>query len=151
MSLYREARRRRKWLPVAVAGLAALALIAGIVIGRATAPERSLREAVRDVQENARLASDALELVTIEYREAVSDGEVAAETEYQAARDGVERAREAFEGIRDELAVLDSTETRRADEALAELERLVARRASPDDVESVAADAAGSIGTAARL
>jgi hypothetical protein len=151
MSLYREARRRRLWLPVAVAGLAVLALVAGVVIGRSTAPERSLRDAVENVQENARTASDALELVTIEYREAVANGEIAAETEYEAAQDGIERAHEAFEGIRDELAVLDPGETRRADEALEELERLVARRASPDDVDRVAAEAARSIRTAARL
>lgn len=140
MSLYREAGRRRRWLLPLVVGLA-VGLLIGFGAGRAsTDSSPSLERAVADLGQRARKATDALELLTIEYRQAVSDGRVVAATEYAAAQRDVETARDRVAELRPDLDALAPADARRATEQLDALTALVRRRAPAAAVERQAAD-----------
>ena len=134
MSLYRVASRRGPLsvLLVPLGALVAGALI-GLVIGRATAPERSLRDALAEPAENVAQARNALDVLTIEYPQAVSNGEVTAPTEYDAAVADVRRARDALASA-DDLEALDPDGYRRASEHLEDVAALVERKAPPAEV-----------------
>ncbi|MDQ3890613.1 MAG: hypothetical protein M3312_08710 [Actinomycetota bacterium] len=149
MSLYREAGRASGRSLAAVA-LAALAIgsAAGFPLGRATCKQATLRASVAAVRREARPALGELELVAIEYADASRrDGE----SEYEAARAHVERARKAFAETRGDLSVLAPVETGRAASELDALAALVARRAPAARVEERAESAARAIRSAARI
>lgn len=125
MSLYREASRRRR-LPLLIAAAAlAIGVPTGFGIGRATAPEPTVADALERVRTELRTARDALELLAIEYPQGVSDGRVTAPTEYDAALADLRRARDAFERARDDLAAINPTAASRVDRLLADLAELV--------------------------
>lgn len=137
MSLYREAGRRRT-LPL-LAGAVAIALLAGLIgflIGDGGNEEPSLADAVQSVREDTRPAISELELVTIEYGEAVRDGQVVAETEYQAARDHVDRAAESLASVSGDLELLGPDGVAEARAAMSELGTLVEQRAAAAEVDA---------------
>lgn len=136
MSLYREASRRRRLPLLAAAAALVVGVLAGFAIGRATAPEPTAADALAGVEAELRTARDALELLAIEYPQGVSDGRVTAQTEYDAARADVQRARDAFGRARDDLAALAPAASARAGRLLAEVATLVERRASAAEVEA---------------
>jgi hypothetical protein len=152
MSLYREVGRIRPGILVAGALIAlAIGFGAGFATGRSTAPEPSLADAVSSVQDEIRRATDALELVTIEYEQAVADGAVQAPSEYEAARADAARAREIFDSRRAELELLSPEATAEAETALGALAEQIDARADPPDVASTAEEAAEALRSAARL
>ena len=152
MSLYREVGRGRAPTLVAVCVVALVAgLVAGFLAGRASAPDPSVADALEQVQREARPVADSLDLVPIEYAQAVRDGEVVAETEYEAAEAAVERARDGFAGVHEDLAALAPDEARRAGDSLEELAALVERRAPAREVERAADEARAAVRDAARL
>jgi capsule polysaccharide export protein KpsE/RkpR len=130
MSLYREpgqARRRRRAI---VAGAAAtLVMIAVLVVvlagggGPPTTAERA--QAARSA---AAQALDGLELLQIEYGQAVRDGRVVAPTEYDAAKADVDRARAALTAHREDVAVVDPAAPAKAQAALARVSSVVQQR-----------------------
>jgi hypothetical protein len=135
MSLYRELGRVR---PAKLALTAAVGLLVGGVIGFAlggtASEEPSLRESMQKLQADLRPALGALELVTIEYPEAVRDGRVVAKTEYAAARSQLGTASEAIAASEEELEVLDSEGARALDASLGRLHELVKARGSGEQV-----------------
>lgn len=141
MSLYREASRRRR-LPLLVAAAAlAVGVPTGFGIGRATAPEPTVADALERVRAELRTARDALELLAIEYPQAVSDGRVTAPTEYDAALADLRRARDAFERARDDLAAITPAAAARVDRLLADVAALVDRKAPAAQVAARAREA----------
>lgn len=151
MSLYREARPRR-WWPVGLAAVlgAAAGLVVALVLA-ASDDEPDLAEAVEALREDVRPAIGALELVEIEYTEAVRRGNVVAESEYEAARSSLEQARASFEAARADLELLDPAATEQAAAMLARLDELIGRRAYPPLVENLVGAARAEIARAARL
>ncbi len=131
MSLYRVASRRGR-----LGGLLlpAVALVVGLTVGflvaRASADEPSLAEALDAPAAHVADARNALDVLTIEYPQAVSGGEVKESTEYEAALADVRRAQDAL-GDADDLGELDPEGYRRATALLTDVADLVARRASP--------------------
>jgi hypothetical protein len=121
------------------------------VTGRSTAPEPALEDAVATLQREVRGATDALELVTIEYEQAVVNGAVTAETEYDAARADADRAREIFTSHREELALLSPDEVAAAETALQQLGEQIEALADPDEVTATAEEAMQALRSAARL
>jgi hypothetical protein len=151
MSLYREpGRRRAAPILIAAAVSALLGGLAGVLISSGD-EEPSLEDALEQTQEDVRPALSELELVTIEYSEAVQGGQVVAATEYEASIDHVERAEAAVEGAAPDLELLHPNELANAQAALGELSGLVKRRADPAQVNAVVARADAAIRAAAGI
>jgi hypothetical protein len=151
MSLYRQPRGKPA-RTIALMTLAALLVGggAGFAIGRSTAPERSLAELAADVRQQVRPAQSALELVTIEYPQAVENGKIVAETEYVAARAQAQTAADTVAGARADLAALDPSAVEDATEAIAEVGRLMSRHADPAVVERAVGRANAAVERLAR-
>jgi hypothetical protein len=146
MSLYREAGRRRT-LPL-LAGAVAIAVAAGLIgflIGDGGEEDPSLADAVESVREEVQPAFSELELVTIEYTEAVRDGRVVAETEYQAALDHADRASATIAGASGDLELLGPDRLAAAEAAMSELSELVEGPAPAADVEAAVRRAEGAL------
>jgi hypothetical protein len=153
MSLYREAGGPRI-ASFAVTALAAVAIgaLGGYLAGAGGEEEdASLTEAVEQLQQDVRPALNELELVMIEYGEAVRGGRVVAETEYQASVDHAERARDAVEGASQELELLSPAGLERARSSLDELAGMIESQVPADRVDAAVARADAAIRAAARI
>jgi hypothetical protein len=134
MSLYREVRGRPRRLLIAAAVILVLGLVGGFVLGRASKGEPSLAEKVSDFRDDAQQVADALEVLTVEYPQAVRSGHVAAQTEYTGAKKDVDRAQRAFEHIEGDLHAIFPQRVALAAGQLHELEKLVNQAAPPEQV-----------------
>jgi hypothetical protein len=131
MSLYRVASRRSRLFGLLVPAIAlVVGLGIGLLVGRATAPEPSLSDALADQASHVAEARTALDVLTIEYPQAVSSP-----TEYGGAQADVQHAQEALAAA-DGLEAVDPSGYRRATALVAEVAALVARKAPPAEVEA---------------
>jgi hypothetical protein len=140
MSLYREAGRRRGW-PIALAAVigVAIGVVAGLLVGDSGGG--SLSDEVDELRSDVGPAAGALELVRIEYAEAVRGGKIVAATEFDAARSHAERARGLVEENVDDLAALGKAEAEEARTAIDRLSRLIDSHAPPAHVNAASRDA----------
>src|SRR4051812_6235975 len=120
-----------------LAAVAALlvGLLAGFLLGRATAPDPTLAEKVADLRRAVRPAEQGLELTATEYAQAVRGGRVVQPTEYQAAQADVERADGALAAARADLRALSAQRAGELDRAVAALRARAARRADAAEVQ----------------
>jgi hypothetical protein len=147
MSLYREpgqARRRRRWIVAGVAGAVVVIAVAVILIAGSGGPP-SRDEQVKAARAAAGQALDGLELVQIEYRQAVKNGQVVEPTEYGAARSDVQRARDALVKSREALQAIDPGALPRAERALDGVSAAVERRVASAELADAVAAARGAI------
>jgi hypothetical protein len=151
MSVYRQARPGR---PALVAAIAVAFLLVGVVGGallfKGNDDRASLRDAVGKLRDDMRPAVESLDVLPIEYAQAVRGGRVVAPTEYEGAKSHLERARRAFDRARDDLVLLAPAETAVLERRLDELEQLVDRRAPAAQVEAKAREAAAAVRRALR-
>jgi hypothetical protein len=146
MSLYRQATGRGAGAMAAAALVALLAGgVGGFALGRGTADEPSLAEQAGEAREGLRPATGALELVTIEYPEAVQGRRVVAETEYSAARAQAQTAADVLAAAREELEALDPAGLGEAEAAVAEVVELVEAQAPAGRVVAAARDASAAV------
>jgi hypothetical protein len=149
MSLYREVgRRNRAVVAAAVLGLA-IGLIGGVFVGRATTSSPSLASQAADLREELREATDALELVVIEYGQAVENGRVVAQTELAAAQADLERAQEVLEQATPDIEAISPGAGATAIGELVRLAALIERRAPTAAVEEQARAAEEAVRSAA--
>jgi hypothetical protein len=131
VSLYRQAGRARRNRRIAIG--AGIAEIAGVVLVVALASSGggppSHAERVASARSAAAEALDGIELLTVEYGQAVRGGSVVAATEFGAAKADVQRARQSLSGHRADFEAVDAAAFRRASDALGALAATVARRA----------------------
>jgi hypothetical protein len=131
VSLYRQAGRARRNRRIAIgAGIAAIAFVVLVVVlasGGGGPP--SYGERVASARSAAAEALDGIELLTVEYGQAVRGGSVVAATEFGAAKADVQRARQSLSGHRADFEAVDAAAFRRASDALGALAATVARRA----------------------
>jgi hypothetical protein len=150
VSLYRQpARIARRTLVLVTAVALVGGLAGGFALGRATAPEHSLREELDALRARVRPAQQGLELARTEYAQAVRDGRVVAPTEYAATRADVGRAQAAIAGAHADLRALDPQGTARLDRVLAALTRAVDARAQAAEVDRLSALATTALAAAA--
>jgi hypothetical protein len=136
MSLYRVASRRGRLGGLVLPALVlVVGLLVGFLVGRATANEPSLAEALAAPAAHVTEARNALDVLTIEYAQAVSGGEVQQTTEYEAALADVRRAQDAL-GDAEDLGELDPQGYRRAAALVTDVADLVARKAPRAVVEA---------------
>jgi hypothetical protein len=138
MSLYREAGRARRRRRIAIGAGVLVVVIAVIVVllaGGGGPPSHADR--VKAAPAAASEALDGVEIVTVEYPQAVRGGRVVAATEFAGAKADVQRARQQLEQQRADFEAVDPAAYRRAEDALGTLAATVARRA--DIAKAVAA------------
>lgn len=151
MSLYREpgqARRRRRLLVASAVAVAALVAAVVVLLAGGGAPSAAERAAA--ARGAAAQALDGLELVQIEYGQAVQDGRVVAATEYAAAQADVQRARDALAQHRQDVRTVDPAAPARADRALASVRGAVNRRVPAQELRTAVAAARAAIAPLAR-
>ena len=134
MTISRPAPRRWPVVAAAAAAGAVVGLLAGLALAGGD-DGTSAEQALRDTQAQLRQAAGLLEIVPVEYGEAVRGGEVVRAPEYRGARDAVERSRDIYSEARPAVALFDAARTRAVDERYARLERLLAARAAAARVE----------------
>jgi hypothetical protein len=133
MAIYRPSRPR--WRATAMIGAVCLLIGGGVgwLIARAGDPDPA--EAIRSIRASLSEVSGALEIVEIEYGEAVEGGEVVARPEYDGARAAALRARSLW----DEVSVsMELLAPQQASEVASEFDRLMAAIDSRADEAEVA-------------
>lgn len=144
MSLYREARsrRRRLWISAAAAVIALAAVATAVVLATGGTP--SQEEELASLQDDVQPALAALELIPIHYASPNP-------TTHAAAADQLEVARETIASVEDELRALDPAQTTRVLADLASLESLVRTTGRAGDVEQATSVAAADLRALVRL
>jgi hypothetical protein len=132
VSLYRQAGRARRTRRIAIgAAVGVLVIVALVVVlvssGGSGPPSHAKR--VASARSAAAEALDGIELLTVEYPQAVKGGRVVAATEFAAAKADVQRARQSLAGHDADFRAVDPAAYRRATDALASLAATVVRRA----------------------
>ena len=130
MSLYREAGRARRNRRIAIgAAIGVIVLVAlGVMLATSGGPP-SHADRVNSARSAAGEALDGIEVLTVEYGQAVRAGRVVAPTEYAGAKADVQRARSSLTGHRADFEATDPAAYRRSLAALGALAAAVARRA----------------------
>jgi hypothetical protein len=138
VSLYREAGRARRRRRIAIgAGVLIVVIVVIVVLLAGGGGPPSHADRVKAAQAAASEALDGVEIVTVEYPQAVRGGHVVAATEFAGAKADVQRARQQLEQHRADFEAVDLAAYRRAEDALGTLAATVARRA--DITKAVAA------------
>lgn len=104
MAIYRPEKPRWPALLITAAAGLVVGVAGGWLIAARSEPD--IREAASSIRASLDRTAGSVEIVGIEYREAVRDGEVVARAEYEGARDAALRARSLFAEVREALAVL---------------------------------------------
>lgn len=135
MSLYRQTgeERRRRRRNIALGALGVLLIAIAIVVaatsgGGGEDPGKKADDAVM-------VARDGLEVLSVEYGQAVRGGRVVAQTEYNGSKADVQRARDALTGQQTALTARDAAAYRAAQAALADIGAGVAAKIEPAELE----------------
>jgi hypothetical protein len=83
------------------------------------------------------------DVLVVEYGQSVENAQVVSEPEYRGARGALARARTRYASVSDAASAIDPGATRKIDALFADLERRIAGRASPSEVEEGARQLAG--------
>jgi hypothetical protein len=130
MSLYREAGRARRNRRIAIgATVGVIVLVVLIVVLATSGGPPSHADRVKSAKSAASEALDGIEVLTVEYGQAVRAGRVVAPTEYAGAKADVQRARSSLTGHRADFEAADPAAYRRSLAALGVLAAAVAQRA----------------------
>ena len=126
MAIYRPERpRRRPRLSVLLLGLVVGAAIVGLLVRDGDPSPEERNAAVRTALIEA---SGLLEIVEIEYAEAVENGRVVAETELEGAEDALSRSGARYRSVRTELVALNLDVVAEIDAGYAAMEAAVGER-----------------------
>ena len=137
MSLYRQPRASR---PLAIAGIAVVALLVGgaigFALGRGSAPEPSAQDVVAQLRDELRPLASGLALLPTEYPQALAGG-----GESAAVTGDLDRIRAALTAAHADLRTLDPAGTRALTDRVAALEAAIRARAAATQVARLAAAA----------
>ena len=137
MAIYRPPRPRYRIVLVAAAVGLVVGLVCGLILGSG---DPDPEEAVREVRVILTEASSLLEVVEVEYAEALEDGSGEGEPEYEGSVDALTRSRARWTEARPALRLIAPGSAEEIDALYAELERAVEDEALPEEVNGVIAD-----------
>ena len=146
MAIYRP--RSRRWPIVATVGLIALAVGFGLGWGLKGDDRPDPVEALTSLRSTLTTAAGTLEVVEVEYRESVQDGQVVSSPEYEGARDALERSRQRYLEARPALRELDPDLVTSADALYSDIEQLVDEHAPIEKVTEATDELADLLGSA---
>jgi hypothetical protein len=130
MSLYRQAGRARRTRRIAIGvavGVVAVVVLVIVLAGSGGGPPSHAKR-VASARSAAAEALDGVELLTVEYGQAIKGGRVVATTEFAAAKADVQRARQSLADHRADFEAADPAAYASAARALGNLAATVARR-----------------------
>jgi hypothetical protein len=140
MAIYKPPKAR--WPLAVFAGV--LGLLLGIGIGFALGQEEpDPAEGVRLIQQELAAAAAGLEVAGIEYTEAVQDGEVVSDPEYQGSLDAIGNSRTRFESVEAALATLAPELAEQIADGYEEAESAMEDRAPDEDVQALLEELSG--------
>ena len=140
MAIYKPPKAR--W-PLAVF-VGVIGFLLGIGLGFLLASEDpDPAEGVRLVRQELTAAAAGLEVAGIEYTEAVDDGEILSDAEYQGSLDALDSSRDRFESVEDALATLAPELADEVASGFDETEAAMEERASSEEVQSLLDDLSG--------
>ena len=149
MSLYRQPGRARARTTTIIATVTLLVGGGiGYAIGAAASggdDDVSVSEAVAHLRRDLQPVANGLELVTTEYPQGVEDGRVVAQTEYEAAKADVARARRVVADHADDLQALVPDRAADLQRTLAALASALETRADEAGVERLAGQATDAL------
>jgi hypothetical protein len=112
-------------------------VLSGLVIGLAVGgSDPTMQEAGREIEAALVSAGGSLEVAGIEYEEAVSDGEVTSEAEYDGALSALDSSRARYEEVRPVLVDLFPSQVESVDDLYGEIEQLMRSRSDPSQVKA---------------
>ena len=134
MAIYKPPKAR--WPLAIFTGVLGLLLGMGLgfVLGQ---EEPDAAEGVRLVEQELAAAAAGLEVAGIEYTEAVDDGEVVSDAEYQGSLDALGSSRTRFESVREPLAALAPDLADAIDTTYDETETAMEERAATEEVQQL--------------
>ncbi|MDQ4095002.1 MAG: hypothetical protein M3174_02190, partial [Actinomycetota bacterium] len=112
-------------------------LVAGLIVG---SEDPDPVEAVREVRVTLTEAASLLEIVEIEYAEALEDGSGAGDQEYEGALDALARSRSHWRRARPALALLESDDASAIDARYEELQQAMESEALPEEINQLTAE-----------
>ena len=137
MAIYRPQKPRyRLVLGAAVVGLL-VGLVAGLILG---GDDPDPVDAVREIRVTLTEASSLLEIVEIEYAEALEDGSGAGDPEYEGALDAFARSRSHWRRARPAIDLLASDDAATIDARYEDLETAMEAEALPEEVNELTAE-----------
>jgi hypothetical protein len=142
VSLYREPgreRRRRRLVALAAAAVVALAVVAVVLLASGGGESRADRDAA--ARAAAARATERLDLLEIEYEQAVGSGSTSAPSELVGAQGHLDAARATLGDHAEDLRRIDARDLARAQRALGRLADLVAARKPMARVQPALAEA----------
>lgn len=137
MAIYRPQRPRYKLvLGAALVGLV-VGLVTGLLLGR---DEPDPVEAVREIRVTLTQASSSLEIVEIEYAEALDDGSGEGDPEYEGALDALARSRAHWRRARPAIDLLAPEDAATIDSRYDELRQAMEDEALPEEINELTAE-----------
>src|SRR3954452_7540379 len=129
MSVYRGSGRAAAGRRLAtVVALVAVGLLAGFLLGRATAPEPSATDVAKRLRTELAPVASGLSILPTEYPQAAEGREV------EAVTGGLQRVRAALRASTADLRTLDPDDAQDLQQAVDALSAAVRRRADADEV-----------------
>jgi hypothetical protein len=146
MSLYRQVGGfSSRSLLAGVLAAALLGALIGFLVGRGSVEPPATAEAVAAARAELRPVSAGLELVPIEYEGALRGGRVVAETELEATRAAVLRAKAELEAVAEDMNAIDPSGYAAATRSIARLVAAIEAQASIARVNALAREASARV------
>lgn len=134
MAIYRPPKAR--W-PLALA-VGAVCLVAGLIAGYLAGGHGSddPLSAARSLEQSLKGAAVPLDVAALEYRQGVKNGVVVNQDGYSGASANLARARSRYRDVESAVAAFDPTRASELDGSFERAARLIAGKASPDEVSA---------------
>ncbi len=142
MSLYREAGQNTRQGLIAGAIALVIGLGAGYLIGQSNTEDPSLADSIGALRSDLTPISNGLELLGGEYPQAVKNGEIVAQTEYDGSVSNVQRIADTLAANRTDLEQLDPAATAQLESDINDLLEAVQLTASVEEIDKLRTQAA---------
>lgn len=146
MAIYRP--QRRRWVLAAIA--AAAGLLVGLLLGYALRGDPDPLDAIEETRTTLLSAAATLEIVGVEYAEAVEGEEIVAPPEYEAALAALASSRERYREVAGVVEVLNPAAVTAAEDGYRELERMIRDRENEGLVRAATEDLGDTLAAAIR-
>lgn len=134
MAIYRPSKPRYRLVLIAAAIGLLVGIVTGLVLGN---DEPDPVESVREISVTLTEASSVLEIVEIEYEEALEDGTGEGDAEYEGALDALARSRTSWTEVRPAVELLAPETASEVDALYGDLDQAMTDEALPEEINEL--------------